>query len=105
MSDTTVSYDFSFYTRLDGYPRELQAASELPLRVTWLSPSDSAYTENVYLPLSGRSTLFSRQVYQPYRAHVRPVETGLWTLTVAVPYADGREILRGLGLVVAQSSD
>lgn len=105
MSDTTVSYDFSFFTRLDGYPSDLQAAHELPLRITWISPSDSSYTENVYMPLSGRSSMFSRQVFQPYRAHVRPVQPGLWTLRVAIPYADGREILRGLGLVVAQSSD
>ena len=105
MSDTTVSYDFSFYTRLDGNPSELQAAHELPLRVTWISPSDSSYTENVYMPLTGRSSLFSRQVFQPYRAHVRPVQPGEWTLLVTIPYADGREILRGLGLTVSKNAE
>ncbi len=105
LSDTLAAYDLSFYTRLDGYPQELQAAQELALNITWTSPSDSSYAERVYLPLTGRSTLYSRQVLQPYRAGVRPVEPGLWTLTVSVPYAGGRETLRGLGLVVAQSAD
>ena len=105
MTDTTVSYDFSFYTRLDGYPSELQAAHELPLRITWVSPSDSVFTENVFMPLKGQSTLFSRQVLQPYRTNVRPVQPGLWTLTVTVPYSGGRELLRGLGLTVSQKAD
>lgn len=105
MTDTTVSYDFSFYTRLDGYPSELQAAHELPLRITWISPSDSVFTENVFMPLKGQSTLFSRQVLQPYRTNVRPVQPGLWTLTVTVPYSGGRELLRGLGLTVSQRAD
>lgn len=102
MRDTTVLYDFSFYTRLDGYPSELQEAQELPLRITWISPSGKNYTENVYMPLTGRSSLFSRQVLQPYRTNVQPVQPGLWTLMVTVPYSDGREILRGLGLTVSQ---
>ena len=102
MADTTVSYDFSFYTRLDGYPTELLAAQELPLRITWISPSDSTYSEIVYMPLKGESTLFSRQVLQPYRANVRPAESGLWTLSVAIPYSGGRELLRGLGLTVSK---
>ena len=105
MTDTTVSYDFSFYTRLDGYPSELQAAHELPLRITWVSPSDTVFTENVFMPLKGQSTLFSRQVLQPYRTNVRPVQPGLWTLTVTVPYSGGRELLRGLGLTVSQKAD
>ena len=105
MSDSSAVYDFSFYTRLDGYSAALQEARELPLRVTWTSPSDSVFTENVYLPLEGRSSLFSRQVLQPYRRGVRPYQHGVWTLTVAIPYSDSREWLRGLGLVVAQSFD
>ena len=53
-------------------------------------------------PGTGRSSLFSRQVLQPYRANVQPVQPGLWTLMVTVPYSDGRVILRGLGLTVSQ---
>ena len=102
MPDTTVTYDFSFYTRLDGYPSELQAARELPLVITWISPSDSSYTEQVYMPLKGQSTLFTRQVLQPYRTRVCPVEPGQWTLSVSIPYSAGREILRGLGLTVSK---
>ncbi len=100
MADSTASYDFSFYTRLDGYPSQLEKAGELPLRITWTSPSGDLFTENVYLPLEGRSSLFSRQVYQPYRANIRPEEPGTWKLTVAIPYSEGREVLQGLGLVV-----
>ncbi len=105
MSDSTVAYDLSFYTRLDGYPARLQEVKELPLRLTWTSPSDSVFTENVYLPLEGRSSLFSRQVLQPYRKGARPYQNGVWTLTVAIPFSDGREVLRGLGLVVSQRLD
>jgi len=102
MSDTAVTYDFSFYTRLDGYPTELQAARELPLVITWISPSDSSYTEQVFMPLKGQSTLFTRQVLQPYRERVCPVEPGQWTLSVAIPHSASREILRGLGLTVSK---
>lgn len=105
MSDTTVTYDFSFYTRLDGYPTELQAARELPLVITWISPSDSSYTEQVFMPLKGQSTLFTRQVLQPYRERVCPVEAGQWTLSVAIPYSASREILRGLGLTVSKRQE
>ena len=100
LSDSTATYDFAFYTRLDGMPSELASARELPLRVTWTSPSDSVFTENVYMPLEGRSLLFSRQVYQVYRTGVRPVEPGVWKLSVTVPYSGGREVLRGLGLEI-----
>ena len=105
MTDTTSAYDFSFYTRLDGTPSQLRAARELPLRVSWTSPSDSLFTESVYMPLKGRSSRFTRQVLQPYRTGVRPVEAGIWTLSVAVPYSDCLEVLRGLGLVVAERID
>jgi hypothetical protein len=105
MTDTTVAYDFSFYTRLDGTASEMKSARELPLRVSWTSPSDSLFTESVYMPLTGRSSRFTRQVLQPYRTGVRPVEAGMWTLSVAVPYSEGREVLRGLGLVVAERID
>jgi len=105
MTDTLGSYKLDFYTRLDGFPEKLDEAGELPLRITWESPSHATFTENVNLPLQGRSTLFSRQVFQPYRNRMRPQEPGVWKLTVAVPYSDGRDVLRGLGLVVTQSFD
>jgi len=105
MTDTVGAYDLAFYTRLDGTPESLQAAGQLPLRITWTSPSDSVYQEQVYLPLEGRTSLFSRQVYQPYRSGVRPFEAGLWTLSVSLPYADGKEMLQGLGLVVTERFD
>ena len=73
--------------------------------LSFISEAGTVFTENVFMPLKGQSTLFSRQVLQPYRTNVRPVQPGLWTLTVTVPYSGGRELLRGLGLTVSQKAD
>jgi hypothetical protein len=104
MADTAASYDFSFYTRLDGRLSGLET-TELPLSITWTSPSDTSYTEKVYMPLTGRATLFSRQVLQPYRADVRPWEAGQWSLQVVIGHTDAQEVMRGLGLVVKKNPD
>ena len=98
MSDTAASYDFDFYTRVDAPVDSLRKMPALPLTVTWTSPSFHVFREEVYLPLEGMTTAFSRQVRVPYRAGVRPVEPGPWSLTVRA--ADPPEGFRGLGLVV-----
>lgn len=93
LSDTSAAYNLDFYTRIDA--RDVPAS--IPLYIRWTSPAGEEFRETVYLPLEGRGSIFSRQVYQPYRADLRPALPGEWTLTVAIPYRpDG---LRGLGLV------
>lgn len=98
MEDTLATYDFDFYTRVDAPRDSLAGRTELPITVTWTSPTFHVFREEVLLPLDGEGTYFSRQVRAPYRAGVRPEEWGQWTLTVAVK--EPLEGLRGMGLVV-----
>ena len=56
------------------------------------------------LPLTGtRQSFFSRQVYEPYRADVRPAEPGLWTLSLRQEDRSQVVPFRGLGLVVRKT--
>ena len=103
MSDSTASYDFDLYTRVDAPLDTLRKMSAMPLQVTWTSPSFHVFRENVYLPMEGKTSLFSRQVRAPYRAGVRPEEWGQWQVMVRVP--DAPEGLCGMGLVVERKRD
>lgn len=106
MSDTTAVYDFDLYTRLDGDPEDLIPLKGTLLRAEWRSPSDSLLVEKIWLPLTGtRQSFFSRQVYEPYRADMRPVEPGLWTLTFRQEDRSQVVPFRGLGLVVKKNRD
>ena len=98
MGDSTAAYDFDFYTRIDAPADSLLKMTALPLQVTWTSPTFHVFREDVYMPLEGRITAFSRQVRVPYRADVRPEEPGPWTILVRV--AEPPKGLRGMGLVV-----
>ena len=93
MTDTTASYHFDLFTRIDAteYP------SALPLEITWKDPQGGTFTETVSLPVSRGSSFFSQEAYVPYRAGVVPQEYGTWTVTVTVPAPP--EGIRGLGLV------
>ena len=98
MGDTTAVYDFDFYTRIDAPADSLVKVTALPLQVTWTSPTFHVFREEVYMPLQGRTTAFSREVRVPYRTDVRPEEPGPWTVSVRV--TDPPQGLRGMGLVV-----
>ena len=98
MSDSTATYDFDLYTRVDAPVDSLRKMTALPLQVTWTSPSFHVFREDVYLPLEGKTSLFSRQVRVPYRVGIRPAEWGSWQVMVRVP--DAPEGLCGMGLVV-----
>ena len=101
MSDTTAVYDLTIYTRLDGPHRYLESDFETPLTIYWRSPSDSLYSETVYLPLEGEDeNFYSRQLMVPYREDVSPVEAGVWALTVTLPSPVPG--LRGLGLMTTK---
>jgi hypothetical protein len=103
MVDSTASYDFDFYTRVDAPLDSLRKLAALPLQVTWTSPSFHVFREDVYLPMEGKTSLFSRQVRAPYRAGVRPEEWGPWQVVVRVQ--DPPEGLCGMGLVVHRRKD
>ena len=99
MSDTTATYDFDLYTRLDGEPEDLIPLQGTLLRAEWRSPSDSLQTEKIYLK-GQYNTYYSKQVYEPYRTGVRPAEAGIWTLSIRQEDRSQVVPLRGLGLVV-----
>lgn len=101
MTDSAATYDFDFYTRVDAPRDSLAGRAALPLTVTWTSPTLHVFQEDVYLPLEGRSTYFSREIRAPYRAGIRPDEYGQWVLSVRV--SDPPEGLRGMGLVVKRN--
>ena len=103
MTDSTASYDFDFYTRVDAPVDSIRKMGALPLTVTWISPSFHVFKEEVFMPLEGQGSFFSRQVRAPYRAGVRPEEWGQWV--VAVRVTNPPEGLRGMGLVVARRRD
>ena len=103
MTDSTASYDFDFYTRVDAPVDSIRKMGSLPLTVTWTSPSFHVFKEEVFMPLEGQGSFFSRQVRAPYRAGVRPEEWGQWV--VAVRVTNPPEGLRGMGLVVARRRD
>ena len=103
MGDSTASYDFDFYTRVDAPLDSLVRMGALPLTVTWTSPSFHVFREDVYMPMEGRTSYFSREVMVPYRAGVRPEEWGPWQVVVRVQ--DPPEGLCGMGLVVSRNKD
>ena len=103
MSDSTAAYDFDLYTRVDAPVDTLKKMAALPLQVTWTSPSFHVFREEVYLPMEGKMSLFSKQVRAPYRAGVQPNEWGQWQVVVRVQ--DPPEGLCGMGLVVSRNKD
>ena len=103
MGDSTASYDFDLYTRVDAPVDTLRKMAALPLQVIWTSPSFHVFREEVYLPMDGKMSLFSKQVRAPYRAGVRLDEWGQWQIVVRVQ--DPPEGLCGMGLIVARKRE
>ena len=97
MTDSTATYSFDVYTRIDA--RECPA--ELQLDMAWKAPGDSVYKETVYLPVKDHSSVFTHDAYAPYRDAVVPSEWGEWELVITVP--DQPEGFRGMGLVTKKS--
>jgi len=110
LSDSTATYDLSFYTRVD--PALMAAATpsaELALQVCWLSPQPSVgeavpdstalsclavpeMSEIVYLPFGAEAGSVKL-----YRSGVNPAPAGEWHLSVT-PIAPP-EGLRGIGII------
>lgn len=91
MEDSLGTYDFSFYTRVDGvWNRSIR------LDAVWYSPDGENFSETVYLRPEIR-----REGVQPYRIGVEPSVPGDWRLTVSVP--DAPEGFLGLGLICKEN--
>ena len=93
LSDSTVTYDLSLYTRVD--PALMAAATpsaEIALQVCWQSTAVEAMSETVYLPYGAAGG-----TVQLYRSGIKPTAAGEWRLTITpmTPPAG----LRGLGII------
>lgn len=87
LSDSTVFYAISFYTRMNRKPFQPFRSGDIPLHVRWTSPSDSSYSETAVLAtsVSVDSSYFSRDFLQQYKQGFRPFEPGIWRLRVQMP--------------------
>lgn len=83
-SDSTALYDVIFYAKYERQPEE----ASFPLTVRWVSPSDSTFSEKVYMRTDSQTV--------PYRMSISPWEYGEWELSVLAAKVDG---ILGLGVI------
>ena len=84
MSDSLCVYDLSFYTRLESR----LSPPGFPVRIYMTSPSGVTYSESLFYDASASLVV-------PYRTDLKPVEYGVWTLSLFTR-AEG---LTGMGLI------
>ena len=84
MSDSLCVYDLSFYTRLESK----DCPPGFPVRIYLTSPSGVTYSESLFYDASSSFVV-------PYRTDLKPVEYGVWTLSLRTR-AEG---LTGMGLI------
>lgn len=84
LGDSLCTYDLSFYTRMESR----LSPPGFPMRVYLTSPSGTVYSETLFYDASASLVV-------PYRADLKPVEYGLWQLSVRAR-AEG---LKGMGLI------
>lgn len=89
MSDSTYTYDISFYTKVDGK----KTTGMLPLQVMLTSPSGVQYSEQVYMR---EGDIFGDR--HPYRSGLTPVEYGSWSLCIAA--LNDLKGMRGMGVIL-----
>lgn len=98
LSDSTVAYSLSFYTRMDRKAFEAFRTEAIPLNIRWISPSDSSCSEKAFLSVEGQdSAYFFKDIISPFKQGFRPFEPGVWRLRVQVPR--NCAVLRGLGMI------
>ena len=97
MSDSTRIYDLYLYTGID----EPGKNTQIPLYITWISPSGLKYAENVCFPMIAESrTFFSWTGKSPYRTSIVPKEYGRWYLSITAPEESEDFKLLGMGIVL-----
>lgn len=104
MSDTSATYDLSFFTRVDSPDRKFGQLTEFPLRVYFVSPAGKVFSETVYLPLElfEGTDSFVHDICVDYRSDIVPYEYGIWNLYVIPPAVDG---LRGIGVILNKTGN
>lgn len=90
VKDSLALYDFSFYTRIDDGVKKM--VYPLRLDIQWVSPSDSCYSETVYMNVKPKEVSENW-----YRTGLSFPSCGKWTLRVGV--SPQTKEFRGLGLI------
>lgn len=100
MSDSLCSYDFTFYSRIDCSKKLFGQMGDIPVTVTFISPSGKSYGERVYLWRSHfvSSGPMSWTYERKYRKDVRPAEPGVWQVILEVQPESVVTGFRGMGL-------
>lgn len=97
LSDTTQTWDLSFYGRIDASRDELDALPSLPLEVRFIAPDGTVYGETVTVPLH-RDGPLSASFSTPYRSRLAPAVPGIWELSLTAP--DAPDGLHGVGIIL-----
>ena len=102
MSDSLATYDITFYSRIDAGRQRMASVKDFPLMVTWTSPSGQRYRETVYFGVHDEahgSSFYTSQYKKVYRTGLKPVEYGVWDMTVHVNSGNEVSGFRGLGVI------
>ena len=91
LEDSLSTYDFLFYTRVDG-----AWENNIRMDARWLSPEGKSYSETVYLAPED-----SDGIARMYRSGVVPASYGDWKLSVSISSAPSG--FRGLGLILQKN--
>ena len=108
LSDSTATYDISFYSRIDCNNLKIASLRDFPMTVFWTSPSGRRYSEKVYFPIqsySAGSDFYSHQYVVPYRSGLVPAERGVWDIAVRIDSDSLIPGFRGIGMTSEKKAD
>lgn len=100
MSDSTVSYALSFYTRLERQSFQAFPSDSVSLDLRWISPSDSVILSDTTFIRVGQavdSSYYSKDYVVGYSDALDLPERGVWRLKAKV--LNDSEEIRGIGII------
>lgn len=100
LSDSTLSYGLSFYTRLERLPFGQFPSDSISLDLRWISPSDSVIlsdTTYIRVDCPVDSSYYARDFVSGYKDVIVLPEHGVWRLKARV--LNDSESIRGVGVI------
>ena len=100
MSDSTISYALSFYTRLERQSFRDFPSDSVSLDLRWISPSDSVILSDTTFIRVGQavdSSYYSKDYVVGYSDALDLPERGVWRLKAKV--LNDSEEIRGIGII------
>lgn len=100
VSDSTVSYALSFYTRLERQAFAAFPSDSVSLDLRWISPSDSVIlSDTTFIRVSQAvdSSYYSKDYVVGYTDALNLPERGVWRLKAKV--LNDSEEIRGIGII------